>query len=426
MNKTHWLSPVKAALGPLHMVALVDVGLFLLLAFRNDGFDGKALFLGISAAVIAYVTSLILIHRKMGDVYICAIVSMLVGIGLVMQYRLSTGTGQKQFLWFLVGSAVFLAVGALYARFSDRKLDVWASYGAMVALFLATLIFGTELKGARNWIVVGGISAQPSELIKILFVFFMSAYIETPQRLRLRFKGRELAPKWTLMLLVFSLLIFFAVQREYGTALLVFGVYVSMLYVFERNIHFTFGNIALAGLGAAAALKKVYHLQVRIDTWLNPWDDISGKGYQITQSLFAIGAGSFFGTGIGLGHPQFIPAVHTDFIFAALCEESGVFGGIAVILLFFMLVYRGVKIALRLKTRYNKAIAFGLTAMLGYQTFIIIGGAIKLIPLTGITLPFLSYGGSSLISSFIVLGLLQALSGPVMRQEVIVNENGLR
>jgi len=154
----------------------------------------------------------------------------------------------------------------------------------------------------------------------------------------------------------------------------------------------------------------VYHIRVRIDTWLNPWKDIAGKGYQITQSLFAIYSGGYFGTGLGLGRPDMVPAVNTDFIFSAICEEMGILTGVAVILLYMLLTYRGLKIVMKVKSKFNQVLGLGITTMLGLQTFIIIGGVIKLIPLTGITLPYISYGGSSLISSFIILGILQAIS----------------
>ncbi len=412
-------------LGPIHMVALVDIGLFSLLSVRSGSFEPITLGLGIAMAGLAYLTSFLLTRFKMGDSYICAIVSMLVSLGLTMQYRLSPDTGFRQFVWFLAGTTVFLAANALYVAFEDKFRSVWLYYGGIIALFLITLTLGTELNGAKNWIVIGGFTLQPSEIIKLLFVFFMAAAFSDPERLRLKIGDRTLGPKWVMIGLVFTLLGFFAIQREFGTALLVFMVYLSFLYVFERDILFPLINAAIAGLGAVVAFRFVHHLQVRLDTWLDPWADISGTGYQITQSLFAIGTGSFFGTGLGLGHPEYIPAVHTDFIFAAICEETGIFGGIAIVLLFFLLVYRGIKISLRLQDRFTKAMAFGLTITLGFQTFIIIGGVIKLIPLTGITLPFISYGGSSLIASYITLGILQALSGPIMRKEVAALEDGI-
>jgi cell division protein FtsW (lipid II flippase) len=159
-----------------------------------------------------------------------------------------------------------------------------------------------------------------------------------------------------------------------------------------------------------AGVTFVNHVKVRVDAWLNPWADIADKGYQITQSLFAIGSGGFFGTGLGLGRPDFIPEVNTDFIFSAICEEMGILGGVSVVLLYFILTYRGFKIALFTTEYFAKVLALGLTLIFGFQTFIIIGGVIKLIPLTGITLPFISYGGSSLSINFIALGILQAIS----------------
>jgi len=159
----------------------------------------------------------------------------------------------------------------------------------------------------------------------------------------------------------------------------------------------------------------LHHIQVRVSAWLNPWEDISGTGYQITQSLFAIASGGYFGKGIGNGSPNYIPEVHSDFIFSAICEEMGVFGGAAVIILFFLIAYRCFKISIRTTNVYDKALSFGLTVMFAMQTFIIVGGVTKMIPLTGITLPFVSYGGTSIVVSFASLGIIQAISAKAER-----------
>jgi len=184
-------------------------------------------------------------------------------------------------------------------------------------LFAVTLIFGTEINGARNWLKLGGYTFQPSELGKIVFVFFMAACVTTPERLRVKWSGREIDPKFIMMGLVYVLMGFFAIQREFGTAMLIFGVYLTFIYVFERDILFTVYNLGIVTLLGFVAFKTVSHIEVRVDTWLNPWIDTGGTGYQITQSLFAIGSGGFFGSGLGMGYPKFIPAVRTDFIFAA-------------------------------------------------------------------------------------------------------------
>jgi cell division protein FtsW (lipid II flippase) len=226
----------------------------------------------------------------------------------------------------------------------------------------------------------------------------------------LSFSKNELKNKVLLMLTVYSYIGFLIIQKEWGTSLLLFLIFFMILYAFYDDLKLLLLNVSVAALGAFGGYLFVYHIKIRVSMWLNPWADASGKGYQITQSLFAIGEGGFFGRGIGMGKPNLIPEVKNDFIFSAICEEMGIFGGVAIILLYFILAYRGFKISLYIKDTFKKLVALGITLMFGFQTFIIIGGVIKLIPLTGITLPFISYGGSSLTTSFIALGILQALS----------------
>ena len=169
-------------------------------------------------------------------------------------------------------------------------------------------------------------------------------------------------------------------------------------------------NGAVASAGVFAGYKVLYHIQTRVAMWLDPFSDPSGRGYQIVQSLIAIASGGFTGQGLGNGSPYYVPLVQSDFIFSGICEEFGILGGISVILLYFIFVYRGFKIALSIPDGFDKKVALGLSAMFSFQIFIILGGVIKLIPLTGITLPFISYGGSSLVTSFMALGILQAIS----------------
>jgi cell division protein FtsW (lipid II flippase) len=203
---------------------------------------------------------------------------------------------------------------------------------------------------------------------------------------------------------------FLVLQRDWGTIALLLLVYLFVLYIFSEDNKFLIINCGLLLPTALIAYKFFYHVRVRVEIWINPWDDVLGKGYQIAQSLFGIGSGGFFGTGLGMGKPYLIPFADTDFIFSAICEEMGTLTGVAVVLLYMLLCYRAFKIALNIKNRFEKIVVLGLALMLGMQTFIIIGGVIKLIPLTGTTLPFVSYGGSSLVTSFIILGILQAIS----------------
>lgn len=419
-KNTLWIKEVKKR-GPIHIVVLVNLILFSLLALRYEPFDKMPLIIGGSNVLVMYLTYWIFKYNKMGDPYIASMVSMLATLGLVMQYRLSPALGTRHFKWFLLGNLVYVLVSMGYPYVHKRFRGFWFFYGLIIAFLLLTQIFGVSINGAKNWIRIGTYTFQPSEPIKIFFAMAMASYFADPHLIKLKSPWVRY-DRFALMFLVYVVIGMFVLQVELGSALMLFLVYISMMYVFSRHLSFIIGNVLLTtGLGVLA-VSLFSHVQVRITAWLNPFSDIAGRGYQITQGLFAIGSGGFFGTGLGLGHPLFIPNVATDFVFAAICEEMGIFGGFALLLLFFLMVYRGIKISMRLYDPFTKALAFGLAVTIGYQAFVIIGGIIRVVPLTGITLPFISYGGSSLLVSYIAFGMLQALSGPILKQEVMASE----
>ena len=207
------------------------------------------------------------------------------------------------------------------------------------------------------------------------------------------------------MILIFIGFLF--LQKDLGTALIFFGLMILSQFVFEKDRFLIAFNIVAMVLGSIMAYFMFGHVRIRVATWLDPWSDINVTGYQITQALFALASGGLFGTGIGIGHPDYIPVAESDFIFSAISEEMGVFMGIAVILLFMILVYRAFKISLIQQDKFYSTLAFCIGVLFAIQTFIILGGVLKLIPLTGVTLPFISQGGSSMLSGFILLGCLQ-------------------
>jgi len=207
---------------------------------------------------------------------------------------------------------------------------------------------------------------------------------------------------FSLVLLIF--------QRDLGTALIFFGTFLAMIYIATGRWSYIVSGALLFGFGASICYFLFRHVRVRVAIWLNPWVDIDGKGYQIVQSLFAVGSGGIYGTGLGLGQPTLIPAVHTDFVFSAWSEEMGLLGAVALLAIYVLIIYRGFRIALTANTGFGLLLASGLTSLLAIQTLVIVGGVIKLLPLTGVTLPFVSYGGSSLVSSYIMLGLLTKIS----------------
>ncbi|RCX18829.1 cell division protein FtsW (lipid II flippase) [Anaerobacterium chartisolvens] len=400
---------------PLGILILADAVIFSMLYLHKQPYDYALIPIGLIIVSLICASYLIIIRKGLGDQYLFLVVGMLASIGFAMIFRLDRAYGIKQAVWLTAGVILFFLSYWIYIKIQmwDRLLFYYMS--CSVLLFSATLILGKNIKGATNWIVIGNHTFQPSEIIKILFIFSLACFFKGSQQFihnncRIELNWHRTVKRAAIALMAYTFIGFLILQRDWGSAMLFFMIYFVMLYIFDGGWRFLALNAGAAFIGAVGGFMMLYHIRVRVDTWLNPWPHIADKGYQITQSLFAIAAGGFFGTGLGMGKPEFIPEVSTDFIFSAICEEMGILGGVAVVLLYFILAYRGFKIALTVKDIFKKAVALGITSMFGFQTFIIIGGVIKLIPLTGITLPFISYGGSSLTASFIALGILQAIS----------------
>ena len=390
---------------PAYLLMLMNLFGFGLLYIKN-GYNLNMLYVGAGLLGLFILMYTVIVLCRMGDKFIMLMACMLITIGVLLLCRLNLDFGIRQIVWVALGGIAFFASYLVYyhIRFWNK---LWILYFVLgTGLFLATLIFGKTINGARNWISFGNFTFQPAEITKILFIMLLACYYSgTWDKPVFR-----IPPKWATLLATYLFIGFLVLQRDWGTILVLFAIYIFMIYVYEKNYGFLLMNVAVALLVAILGYQFLYHIQVRVSTWLNPWDDISNTGYQITQSLFAIASGNYFGRGLGNGSPGYIPEVHSDFIFAAVCEEMGVFGGAAIILLFFLIAYRCFKIAITAKSSYDKAVCLGLTLMFAVQTFIIVGGVIKMIPLTGITLPFVSYGGTSIVVNFVSLGIIQAIS----------------
>ena len=361
----------------------------------------------------------IAVRRKL-DCVPLALAYVLLSVGLLEIARLKPDLFVPQLRWACVGIVLWGLVELFWNRLR-RMLDYPYVLGLLTTLvLLLPLIFGVSIGGNKNWISFGFFSMQPSEFGKILLIFFLAAYLADhlavltlPAR---RFLFLHLPPVrfiaplvalWGLAILMF------VIARDLGSALLFFGMAVLMTYMGTGRKSYVF----LAGLFILAAAGVSYaffgHVRVRFDIWLHPWADPNGMSYQVVQSLFAIGSGGIWGTGFAEGHPLLIPEVHTDFIFAAIAEEFGLIGGVLVLIVYALIFWRGSRIAMGLVRVEESLLAAGCAASLLLQAFIITAGVTKLLPLTGITLPFVSYGGSSMAASFILVGILTALSGEV-------------
>lgn len=361
-----------------------------------------------------------------GDQVLLPITAALSCLGLLMIQRLQPdltdldpgyqGLARKQLIYLVAGFAVLWVTAAVFRGLQWLRTYKYTWLVVSLVLLAVTMVFGTEINGARLWLSVGPFQAQPSELAKVTLVTFMGGYLEEYQDIvgtSWRLGPLRLPPLPYLLpmgiMWAVSLLILVA-QNDLGAALLFFGIFLTMLYIASGRLLY----VSLGFLSFAAASWAAYHMfariGIRVENWLNPWQHPLTSGWQQVQSDYAMATGGLFGTGLGRGQPWRIPEVQTDFVFSAIGEELGLFGTLAVLALYLLLVMRGFAIGLRTGDGFARLVAIGLSAVLGIQTLIIIGGVTRLIPLTGITLPFVSYGGSSLLTNFLIVGLLMNIS----------------
>ena len=391
-------------------------------------------------ALLVYLLAMLGVHglfvlagRRTDEVLFPA-VAMLGGIGFLLMQRLPQGLvtqsfagterflGQLQLFWLLIAFTV-IATLALAVR-SDAWLRTykytWAAAG--IALLLATFVFGSDVNGARLTLSIGPLSGQPSELLKVILVVFLAGYLSENRSLLAEESTRigpftlppipYLAPMVAMVAIALAIVV---VQRDLGAALLYFAAFLALLYVATGRVSYVLGGVALFLVGSVALYNVFGHVHQRVDNWLDPFADPLGAGFQTVQALYAFGRGGLLGVGLGAGLPTIggrlpIPAVHTDYPLAALGEELGLIGLLAILGLYLVVVQRGLRIAATAHDDFRALLAAGLALVVGVQAFIIAAGNLKVIPLTGITLPFISYGGSSLLANAVVVGLLLALS----------------
>jgi cell division protein FtsW (lipid II flippase) len=359
------------------------------------------------------------------DPYLLPLAALLTGIGLTMIYRIDPDLAFRQGLWIVIGVAVFAAC-AVFVR-DYRSLDGVKFLLGVTAVALLALPaipgLGRTINGSSLWIGLGPISFQPGELAKVLIVVFLAGYLRDKRELLAGGLGRFGLPPLKhfgpLLLLWGAAMLVLFQSNDLGGALLYFSVFLAMLYVATGRWPYVALGLLLFAVGAYGLYHAVPHVAERVEIWLHPWHDPRGDGYQLVQSLYAISSGGLFGAGLGhgvlispQGHP-YIPFLETDFIYSAVAQELGLAGSAALVLLYVLIAYRGFRIAMLAGDGFSKLLAAGLTVAIALQAFIIAGGVSGLIPLTGITLPFVSYGGSSIVANFIGLWLLLGVSNRV-------------
>jgi cell division protein FtsW (lipid II flippase) len=383
-------------------IVAVTLLMFFILSISNKKFELGPLILGAASCILViYGHFIIKKFFPQGDKFLIIIASFIVQFGLVMLYRLEPSRAVKQITWFALGIAIYILLVVFLPDIKKFSRFNYAYIVIAIILLALPLVLGREIKGSKNWISIGSFSFQPSEIAKLFLILYLSSAIQ---------RVRDFKDAIKVAIPVFLAIGILVIEKDLGASLLFFGIFMTMLYIGTSNFMYILTGVSAFSVGGFLSYFMFSHVRVRISIWLDPWKDKFGGGHQIVQSLFAIASGGLFGTGLGLGHPYLIPEVHTDFIFSAICEEFGIMGALALILLYLILVYRGLRVAIYAKDVYSRLVAVGISSMIAFQVFVIIGGVTKMLPLTGITLPFVSYGGSSMLLNFASLGVLQKIS----------------
>ncbi|HEV8058156.1 MAG TPA: FtsW/RodA/SpoVE family cell cycle protein [Actinomycetota bacterium] len=414
------------------LALILSVGAYVIAGFGKRGQLPATFALYVTIFAAGYAGALLVtrVFAPRADPALFPTAAVLVGLGFAMIFRLSGGLAAEQATWIVVGLIAY-ALTLIVVR-DARMLDAYTYTIGLLGLLLLLLPvapgIGRTINGARLWVQIGPIGFQPAEIGKVLIVIFLASYLNQKRELlqvaTSRFGPFRLPPVKHLapVLLAWgaSLAILF-LQKDLGASLLYFGIFVVMLWVATGRAAYLVIGLILFVVGAYAGWLLFDHVQLRVDIWLHALDPakVFAQGYgQLAQAEFGMASGGIVGTGLGQGSPGLIPFAATDFIFAAIGEELGLLGTTAVLLLVLVLVGKGLRVGLRAPDGFSTLLAVGLSTLVALQAFVIVGGVTRLIPLTGVTLPFVSYGGSSLISNFVLLALLvRVSSGPLAPRE---------
>jgi peptidoglycan glycosyltransferase len=349
------------------------------------------------------------------------LVALLNGIGYVFIARVDPDLAENQATWTLVGIVAFVATLVLVRR--SRDLERYRYTFLVLGLVLLALPLvpgiGVSIRGARIWVALGPVSFQPGEFAKIAFALFFASYLVEKRELlsmatwpRFRPVLPDLKHLGPVLLAWGVAIVVMTAQKDLGSSLLFFFLFIAMLWVATGRAAYPVGGAVMFGLGAYGAWTQFSHVQRRVDQWLNPWEDDKG---QLVQTMYALAWGGVAGTGIGLGRPESVPVVESDFIFAAIGEELGLLGGTAILVAYLLIVGSGLRVAQNAEHAFDKLLAAGLTALVGMQAFVILAGVIRVLPLTGVVLPFVSYGGSALVANYVLIALVLRISDGASR-----------
>lgn len=363
------------------------------------------------------------LFAPLSDPTVYPLAAFLVTIGFICISRLDSKQASAQAVWILVALIGFILFLLFFQKTITLERYRYLSLVACVGALLMPLLpgIGKEIYGSRLWISFGSLTIQPGELAKIFLIIFLAAYLGDKKELlelsKNKLRLKDIAP---LLLALSMSIIIMVLEKDLGSSLLFYSLFLCLIYAASKKISFVILGLVAFSIAAYISYRIFGHVEVRVTTWLDPWQDPQGKGYQLIQSWFAFANGGTFGTGLGLGTPNLIPKVSTDFIFASIAEELGVAGSISVLIALLLLSASSFRIAIRATKDFSKLLACGCACILSLQSFIIIGGILRIIPLTGLTIPFVSYGGSSLVANFIIIAILLRISDEETRLNLML------
>ena len=377
-------------------IMLIHFLCYLDLYFIQNNIAILGLYLAEVIFIILIYTLYGMIYKRLSKLVLNHMILLFV-VSFAMLTRLSFDKAIKQFAFATVGMGVCLVIPFVIEKFKSLEYLGWLYGGIGFVLLASVLVIGTSRYGAKNWVKIGNVLFQPSEFVKILFVFFLAALLA---------KSVEFVDVCKVSVLAAGYVLVLVLEKDLGGALIFYITYLFILYVSTEKLRYFLGGLAAGSAASVVAYFLFSHVRVRVLAWSDPWTYIDGQGYQVTQSLFAIGTGGWLGFGLNKGLPDSVPVVSSDFIISAIAEEFGALFAICIILIYVSCFIMFINIAMKMNHKFYKLIALGFSVMFMFQTFLSIGGATKLVPSTGVTLPLLSYGGSSVLSVIVIFSIV--------------------
>jgi len=392
----------------IFLMFLLQIITFLDLTFANDNMQYMIYFAFVQLILIMGITLVPLVYEKINRQLLIHI-DMLIGIGMFILCRLSVAKFKRQYVIALISFGVSLVIPYILTKVRFLKKLKWIYAGVGLTMLSTVLVLGEVTHGSKISYTIAGVTFQPSEFVKILFVFFLAASLWEDTSIKRVILTSLIAGAHVLILVI---------SKDLGGGLLLFVTYLLVLFVATGSYWYLLGGTVAGGIASVIAYYVFEHVKVRVLAWRDPWSYIDREGYQITQSLFAIGGGKWFGMGLMQGNPKVIPYVEADLIFSSICEELGVIFGICLIFICVQCFLTIMQTAMKIHDRFYRFIVYGIGIIYISQIFLTIGGGIKLIPLTGVTLPFISYGGSSIMTTMIMFFIVQGFYMRLQREEV--------